>query len=108
MTALFGPAHKSAGMAFNDKGQILTSDGMLYSDGTIKSLLSLLPPNTGLSNLGFGGINDAGQIIGQGLIDGQERAFLLSPDVITPEPGASAVWAVLGIAAVFSSRIIRN
>jgi len=60
-------------------------------------------PN-GHSHSTFTGFNDAGQFIGQGLIDGQEHAFIMSPEVITPEPAGAAVWTVLGIAAILSVR----
>lgn len=43
-------------------------------------------------------INDAGQIVGQGLINGQEHAFLMSPDTNqVPEPGALALWGPVAV-----------
>jgi probable HAF family extracellular repeat protein len=35
-------------------------------------------------------INDGGQIVGDGFIDGQQHAFLLSPTLV-PEPDSSAL-----------------
>jgi probable HAF family extracellular repeat protein len=92
-------------VALNDKGQVVTTDGMLYSiapwgSGTPQSLLSLIPANSGWTSLSATAINDAGQIVGSGVIDGQTRAFLMTPDgVNAPEPGALAIWGMMGIVA---------
>ena len=59
---------------------------VLYSNGATQSLLSLLPVSSGWSNLNATGINDSGQIVGQGTFDGQQVAFLMTPDAAeTPE-----------------------
>jgi probable HAF family extracellular repeat protein len=70
----------------------------LYDDGTMLDLNALLPANSGWVLEGAFGINDAGQITGMGLYDGQLAAFLMTdppagPDHIapTPEPGATLV-----------------
>ena len=60
-------------------------NGFLYSNGTIQMLTSLIPTATGWTNLNATGINDQGQIVGQGTINGQQHAFLMTPGV--PEPG---------------------
>jgi PEP-CTERM motif len=51
------------------------------------------------------GINDAVQIVGQGLIDGQEQAFLMTPQNV-PEPGTLTIFG-LGLAALVILRIVR-
>ncbi len=78
--------------ALNDKDQAV-GNGFLYSDGTIQSLPSLLPTNSGWSNLNATGINNAGQIVGQGQYNGQEQAFLMNPDGFqtVPEPSTLAL-----------------
>jgi len=80
------------GAALNNNDQAV-GGGLLYSNGTIQALLSLVPPNSGWSNLNATGINDAGQIVGQGTYDGQQVAFLMSPDAV-PEPGTLAIWGL--------------
>jgi probable HAF family extracellular repeat protein len=51
------------------------------------------------------GINDLGQIVGYGLINGKERAFLLSPLATVPEPGSMAMLlAGLGLFGIASRR----
>lgn len=95
--------------AINDKGQVVTADGMLYNNvnfyslGTPQSLVSLIPPNSGWSNLLATAINDAGQIVGQGEYNNQEVAFLMTPEAVNaPEPGTLAIWGVMGIAVCHS------
>jgi hypothetical protein len=79
--------------ALNSHDQAV-GNGFLYSNGSIQALLSLLPGSSGWSNLNATGINDAGQIVGQGTFDGQQVAFLMTPDAV-PEPGTLAVWGLL-------------
>jgi probable HAF family extracellular repeat protein len=50
----------------------------LYS-GSMLDLNSLLPPGSGWTLVDATGINNAGQITGTGLSQGQVRAFLLTP-----------------------------
>jgi probable HAF family extracellular repeat protein len=80
------------GAALNNHDQAV-GNGLLYSNGSIQALLSLLPANSGWSNLNATGINDAGQIVGQGTYDGQQVAFLMTPDAV-PEPGTLAIWGL--------------
>jgi len=69
------------------------------------SILSLLPANSGWTNLNATGINDAGQIVGEGLINGQEQAFLMTPIAEEiPEPGALAIWGTL--VSVAATRLV--
>lgn len=105
----------------NNSGEVVgysyLSDGaqhaFLYDDGTLFDLNSLIPANSGLELLAAYGINDAGQITGVGLYDGQLTAFLLtdpppapSDPSPVPEPNAVAWVAALGvIGAVMRQRI---
>jgi probable HAF family extracellular repeat protein len=67
--------------------------------------VSLLPSGSGWSSLNATGINDAGQIVGQGTYDGQQVAFLMTPSAV-PEPAAFAIW---GLAFVFvGSKLIAS
>jgi probable HAF family extracellular repeat protein len=66
----------------------------LYYNGAMLDLNSLLPANSGWVLEQAFGINDAGQITGTGLYDGQEMAFLM-----TDPPGADA-GGPLNLAAV--------
>lgn len=55
------------------------------------------------------GINDLGQIVGYGLINGKERAFLLNPlAAAVPEPKAHAFMIIgLGLLSIASRRKLR-
>ncbi|MBL8501479.1 MAG: PEPxxWA-CTERM sorting domain-containing protein [Nitrosomonas sp.] len=90
----------------NDIGQVVGGinsycdncihSAFLYSEGTITDL-SLLAPvvEAGWSELSAVGINNRGQIIGWGHLEGApgggSRAFLLSPIVAVPEPATYAM-----------------
>ena len=67
-------------------------NGFLYSNGTIQMLTSLIPTATGWTNLNATGINDQGQIVGQGTINGQQHAFLMTPSVPEPARWRSGPW----------------
>jgi len=78
----------------------------LYLDGSMLDLNSLLPANSGWVLEEAFGINDAGQITGMGLYDGQARAFLMTdPPTPAPEPDASVAIAIgLGLIALWRRR----
>lgn len=92
--------------AINDIGQVVGGinsycdncihSAFLYSEGVITDL-SLLAPvvAAGWTELSAVGINNHGQIIGWGHLEGApgggSRAFLLSPIVAVPEPGTYAM-----------------
>jgi len=54
------------------------SHAFLYRDGAMTDLNSLLPTGSPWTLTEARGINDAGQIVGTGTINGQEHAFLLT------------------------------
>jgi probable HAF family extracellular repeat protein len=62
----------------------------LYDDGTMLDLNSLIPNNSGWELLQAYGINDSGQITGEGLYNGQLSAFLLTD----PPAGPADIAAV--------------
>ena len=113
----------SYGYGVNDSGEIVgyswLADGdthaFVYSDGVMQDLNSMIAPDSGWDLLAAYGINDAGQITGEGLFDGVATAFLLSPsdppvrfallaapDPV-PEPGLLPVLA-LGLLAFWRRR----
>ena len=53
----------------------------VYTKGALHDLNSLLPPDSGWNLWEATGINDAGQIVGTGILNGQTRAFLLTPQI---------------------------
>jgi probable HAF family extracellular repeat protein len=54
-------------------------------------LNSLLPADSGWELSGAVAINDSGQIVGSGIINGQTHAYLLDT---TPEPGSMALLSI--------------
>jgi len=56
-----------------------TDHAFLWEKGVITDLNDLIPPNSGWELLIAHDINDAGQIVGEGIINGESHAFLLIP-----------------------------
>jgi probable HAF family extracellular repeat protein len=77
----------------------------LYDNGTMLDLNSLLPANSGWDLLVAYGVNDSGQITGEGLYHGQLSAFLLMGSeglAAVPEPRVPLVpGAALVMMALF-------
>lgn len=69
--------------------------------GAVANLNDLIDPASGWLLTDATGINDAGQIVGVGQLDGAFRAFLLTP---VPEPATAALALLGGIAAIASTR----
>ncbi len=89
------------GYAINDRSQVVGSvysgapspdHAFIYTNGQVLDLNSLIPPGSGWHLDEAFGINNAGQIVGQGTIDGNQRAFLLTPQAV-PEPQTLALYA---------------
>jgi probable HAF family extracellular repeat protein len=78
---------QSFAYGINKSGQVVgASDSVasrlhafLYSGGIMRDLNSLIPTDSGWMLTEARDINDGGQIVGNGIKDGQERAFLLTP-----------------------------
>ncbi len=89
----------SEAFAVNDIGQIVgmygpptdTSHGhaFIYSGGIAQDLNDLIDPASGWLLGQAWDINNAGQIVGAGLLDGQRRSFILTP---VPVPGTLALF----------------
>jgi probable HAF family extracellular repeat protein len=77
-----------------------SSVAFLWRDGAMIDLNTLVPGGSGWSLVRANGINDSGQIVGSGYIDGYERAFLLTP---VPEP-SSTLWVCIGLLGVLKLR----
>jgi probable HAF family extracellular repeat protein len=92
----------SSAYDINEQGVILghservADSGVQYAflydavNGT-RFLEDLIGPNTGWSNLTAHSINNRGQILGQGIINGESHVFLATP---TPEPATLALSAI--------------
>jgi probable HAF family extracellular repeat protein len=96
----------SAGKAINAANQVVgTADPMCQPcvpalawvwqpGGTITALDTLIPPGSGWQLQQANGINDRGQIVGRGLLNGQYHAYLLNPRFqasVNFQPASAAV-----------------
>jgi probable HAF family extracellular repeat protein len=73
--------------AINNAGQVVGNSyigkslkyPVLWDNNSIKDLNNLIPPKSGWVLMGVSDINDKGQIVGYGKINGRFHAFLLTP-----------------------------
>jgi probable HAF family extracellular repeat protein len=78
---------QSFAYGIDDRGRVVgASDAkdsplraFIYSDGVMQDLNKLIPADSGWLLTEAKGINDSGQIVGYGFLDGERRAFLLTP-----------------------------
>lgn len=70
-------------------GMASTTDGpmhaFVYQDGVMIDLNSLLPPDSGWQLISAADINEKGQIVGYGLLNGAKHAFLLDTSTSIPQ-----------------------
>ena len=108
MVDLFaGDSFRSAANGINADGDVIGTFGaqnhsFLYRNGAATDLDLLSEViNAGWSDLAVADINDAGEIVGTGLYNGQSRGFVLSAAAIAaiPEPQTYALM-LAGLAAV--------
>lgn len=91
----------------NNRGEIVgtasASEGfsgraLLFRGGAALDLNDRIAPGVGWTLTSAEGINEAGQIVGYGTLNGQTRAVLLTPNAI-PEPGTAALVLIAAAAA---------
>lgn len=98
--------YSSQGLAINDSGEVTgytfftsgASRAFVYSNGSMQDLNADIGSATNLYTLEQGlGINDAGQIVVDGVSDitGQQHALLLTPGSPPPVPLPPSVWLLL-------------
>ena len=89
--------------AINAAGQVagysdLAGDGgtaaFLLDDGILYNINGLIGSNSGWQLLAAYGMNESGQIVGRGIYDGKEQAFLLTPNAPPRANAAAADSAV--------------
>jgi hypothetical protein len=93
--------------AINNAGTIVGTDGFatIWQNGVEQNLNNLIAPNSGLTLYNALGINESGQIVGNGLTSNlTEYAFLLTP---IPEPAPTFLLAI-GCAAFLPMRARRT
>lgn len=84
---------QSFAYGIDDLGRVVgSSDGkdrplhaFIYNDGVMQDLNTLIPVDSGWLLTEAKGINKVGQIVGYGFVNGERRAFLLTP--VTPKSG---------------------
>lgn len=82
----------NAGLIVGESGQ----RAVLWENGALKDLNTLIPADSGWVLLNARGINDRGRIVGKGTFNGQARTFLLKPRAyywVNPSGGAWHVAA---------------
>lgn len=97
--SLIGPKGQSGGLALNAKGDIAgwseahqeRSHAIRVRDGRMSDLNDLIDPASGWVLSEGVGINDKGQIVGNGVLRGRQRAFLLTPIELVPATRPVAV-----------------
>ena len=95
--SLIGPKGQSGGLALNARGDVTgwseapqeRSHAMRVRNGQMSDLNGLIDPTSGWLLSEGVGINDQGQIAGNGVLRGRQRAFLLTP--VEQVPVASPV-----------------
>jgi probable HAF family extracellular repeat protein len=96
------------GISFNSSDEPIIA--WIYSNGKAQDLNTLIPQNSGWYLEQAFDINDKGQIIGNGYLNGESRGFLLTPIDITtsvPEPSSiprGFVFGVLGAACLLKNK----
>lgn len=79
----------------------------VYSNGVMSDLNGRVPPGSGWELQQANAVNDAGQVVGFGLVAGSQHAFLLSPPGLEPAPIVTVqpVGAALVVASDFTLRV---
>lgn len=81
----------NAGLVVGAVGQQAAQRAVLWENGQMKDLNTLIPANSGWVLQEARAINNKGQIVGKGTFNGQTRAFMLKPNAynwINPSGGS--------------------
>ncbi|MBE9225207.1 hypothetical protein IQ264_07150 [Phormidium sp. LEGE 05292] len=81
----------------------INGGAVIWENDVMTSLNSLIPSNSGWFLSDATGINKTGQIVGNGIINGQTHAFLLIPvsqNSSVPEPSLTMSLLALGAVGV--------
>lgn len=99
---IVGEYFPTAPLPASGTAQLATTRAALWADGTVFDLMELSDAGAlGWTVLARASdINDAGQITGQGMLDGRWTAFVMAP-VPVPEPGTVTLWACGGCAVIW-------
>jgi probable HAF family extracellular repeat protein len=105
----------SEALGINNSGQVVGNAragtapprAFLYTNGVRVDLNTLIPPNSGWTLSSATVINDAGQIAGNGQINGQFHAFRLDP-VISPMDSINQMIGLLGSLTLPSDNIMNG
>ncbi len=107
----------NAANGINEKGDIVGAayDGMIpqatiYSDGVVQNLNDLIYPDSGWILESTVDINDLGQIIGNGIFNGQQRrGFLLTPMSTSKTiPESSTIFGISLFGTVAAASILKR
>ncbi len=112
ITELAPGAAESAADGINDRGVVvgsMDSAAFAYYGGVVTDLNNLLPSNSGWELSEARAINNAGQIVGYGRLNGEFHTFLLdeTPFSATPEPSSLSMlgFGLAALGALGGSRV---
>jgi probable HAF family extracellular repeat protein len=86
-----------AGYAYTPNGE---RHAVIWKDGALVDLNDLVPINAGWTLSSAVKVNNEGQLVGTGLMDGQEEGFLLTPEPV-PEPD-SGIALIAGFSTLLA------
>lgn len=116
--ALPGDNNISQAFSINENSQIVglssSSQGnraVIWQNGVITDLNNLIPTNSGWLLNQATGINDGGYIVGTGIINNVQHAFILQPissSTSIPEPGATLGLFIFATGATFTMSNVKG